>query len=75
MVNQMLYSGTQLSLGVKAAANVILATILLLACVSAEIAWGQDYKVKHLQSKLTLSGFDPGPIDGFWGKTYCIRIN
>ena len=68
MVNQMLYSGTQLSLGVKAAANIILATILLLACVSAEIAWGQDYKVKHLQSKLTLSGFDPGPIDGFWGK-------
>ena len=68
MVNQMLYSGAQLPLGVKAAANIILATILFLVCVSAEIAWGQDYKVKHLQSKLTLSGFDPGPIDGFWGK-------
>ena len=64
----MLYSGAQLPLGVKAAANIILATILFLVCVSAEIAWGQDYKVKHLQSKLTLSGFDPGPIDGFWGK-------
>ena len=52
----------------KAAKNVILAVSLFFFCVSAEIAWGQDYKVKHLQGKLTLSGFDPGPVDGFWGK-------
>ena len=51
-----------------AAKNIILAVLLFFFCVSAEIVWGQDYKIKHLQSKLTLSGFDPGPIDGFWGK-------
>lgn len=52
----------------EATKNVILAVSLFFFCVSAEIAWGQDYKVKHLQGKLTLSGFDPGPVDGFWGK-------
>ena len=52
----------------EAAKNVILAVSLFFFCVSAEIAWSQNYKVKHLQSKLTLSGFDPGPVDGFWGK-------
>ena len=52
----------------EAAKNVILTVSLFFFCVSAEIASGQDYKVKHLQNKLTLSGFDPGPVDGFWGE-------
>jgi len=64
----MIYLSLQRFINSKVATNCILSLAFLLACVSAEIAWGQDYKVKHLQSKLTLSGFDPGPIDGFWGK-------
>ena len=64
----MIYLSLQRFINFKVATNLILSLAFLLAFVSAEIAWGQDYKVKHLQSKLALSGFDPGPIDGFWGK-------
>ncbi len=48
--------------------SVIAILLLFFFCVSAGIAWSQNYKIKHLQSKLTLSGFDPGPVDGLWGK-------
>ena len=64
----MLYLSLKRFINYRVATNLILSLAFLLSCISAEIAWGQDYKVKHLQSKLTLSGFDPGPIDGFWGK-------
>lgn len=63
----MIYLSLQRFIHSKVATNCILSLAFLMACISAEIAWGQDYKVKHLQSKLTLSGFNPGPIDGFWG--------
>ena len=64
----MLYLSLQRFISFRVATNLILSLAFLLSCISAEIAWGQDYKVKHLQSKLTLSGYEPGPIDGFWGK-------
>ena len=64
----MFYLHSRQFMNFEAAKNVILAVSLFFFCISAEIVWGQDYKIKHLQSKLTLSGFDPGPIDGFWGK-------
>ena len=64
----MLYLSSRRFRSFNAVASIILAMALLLSLVSAKIAWGQDYKVKHLQSKLALSGFDPGSIDGFWGK-------
>ena len=63
----MIYLSLQRFINSKVATICILSLAFLMACISAEIAWGQDYKVKHLQSKLTLSGFNPGPIDGFWG--------
>ena len=68
MIKQMLYLSSQRFRSFKADTSLILAMALFLSLVSAQIAWGQDYKVKHLQSKLALSGFDPGSIDGFWGK-------
>ena len=64
----MLYLSLQRFISFRVATNLIMSLAFLLSCISAEIAWGQDYKVKHLQSKLTLSGYKPGPIDGFWGK-------
>ena len=64
----MLYFSSPRFRNFKATANLTLAIALFFSLVSAEIAWSLDYKVKHLQSKLTLSGFDPGSIDGFWGK-------
>ncbi|ERL99436.1 hypothetical protein HIMB11_00381 [Rhodobacteraceae bacterium HIMB11] len=63
----MIYLSLQPFINSKVATICILSLAFLMACISTEIAWGQDYKVKHLQSKLTLSGFNPGPIDGFWG--------
>ena len=64
----MIYLSLQRFINFKVATNLIMSLACLVSCIYAEIAWGQDYKVKHLQSKLTLSGFDPGLIDGFWGK-------
>ncbi len=64
----MLYLHSRQFMKFEVAKNFILAVSLFFFCVSTEIASSQDYKVKHLQSKLTLSGFDPGPVDGFWGK-------
>ena len=64
----MFYLHSRQFMNFEAAKNVILAVSLFFFCVSAEIAWSQDYKIKHLQNKLTLSGFDPGPVDGFWEK-------
>ena len=68
MIKQMLYLSSQRFRSFKADTSLILVMALFLSLVSTQIAWGQDYKVKHLQSKLALSGFDPGSIDGFWGK-------
>ena len=61
----MVYLSLPRFINFRVATSLILSLAFLLVCVSADVVWGQDYKVKHLQSKLTFSGFDPGPIDGF----------
>ena len=62
------YSPTRQFMKFEASKTLRLILALIFSYFFAEIALAQDYKIKHLQSKLTLSGFDPGPVDGFWGK-------
>ena len=71
----MVYLSLPRFINFRIATNFILSLAFILLFLSAKIAFGQDYKVKHLQSKLTLSGFDPGPIDGFWGTRTATALN
>jgi uncharacterized protein (DUF1800 family) len=41
---------------------------VLLASASAESVFAQNVKVERVQRALVLAGFDPGPVDGFWGQ-------
>ena len=40
----------------------------LLCAASTVAAFAQDVRIERVQHALALSGFDPGPIDGFWGQ-------
>ena len=45
----------------------LLAATAAVFLLSITAVFAQDSKVTRIQRALVISGYDPGPVDGYWG--------